>query len=184
MVKILGDHERRYYFSFWVSLETWGKVKVWEEHCRMESRKDSTKYKWLMQCELEQLYKDEEIVNALISAKINDPKLHRTHPELPHIKKAMQFKCLIEDSQQKTVANILKQGMRLDGEVEGEDAEMLMRKQMKLSASALGHTTYNLSSDSSSSSNMPAPGHAKVSLRRNVLRQRMRRHRTQRSLQR
>ena len=97
------------------------------------------------------LYQDETIVNEMENCKIADPRTVRPHPELPHLRTAMQFKCLIENTQTELVAHILRQGMNLQGAVTGEAGDMLVQQQMRLTAQKLGHTGAHVPANASES---------------------------------
>ena len=143
MNRILGAHEKTYYFALWNQEQTWGKVVVLEEHIRMESNKDERKYKWMTKSQILKLYQDQECADELCKAKLQDPTMNRPHPEMAHVQTAWQYKVLVDDSQTNVVENILRQGMRMTGAVDGAEGAALMQQQTNRTAVALGRVPGN-----------------------------------------
>lgn len=116
-MKWIGDHERRYYFNLCCHKTSWGNVKVFEEQRKLEQRLAATKYQWMTHSQLAQSYaNDYEIVDALVASKKADNTMWRPHPEMPTLLKAIQYKCVIEDSQTDSVARILDQRITLEAD--------------------------------------------------------------------
>ena len=141
-MKMLGAHERSYYFQLWCQHEEkWCRVKVWEEHYKLEMKADKTKVQWLTRGQLMKLYEDEEVVEALVQAKLKLMGHFRPHPELPLVQNAMQYKCVVEDSQTMAVQQIVRQGMSLECEAEGETGRMLAQQHQNQSMAAFRDTS-------------------------------------------
>ena len=142
MVQCLGIHEKNYFFQLWLNnSESWGKVMLTEEHWKMEKAVESQRFRWLTESQMEDFYKDAGVAAEMKAMKSQNPKLFRPHPELPHFKKAVQYKCLIEDDQWNQLEQVLKQGMKLEASVSGDAANMLVRKQLGETSTALGRET-------------------------------------------
>lgn len=141
--KMLTLTDRQGYFGLWMEKGSWAKVKVFEEHSRLESNTNDHMKSWLTESQLMDLYKDEEIVQELKQSKQADPKTWRCHPELPHVRKAIQYHCIISDSQKKSIEDILKKGMRMDSaEIDGDEVGVLLvNQQLSRTALALGHSS-------------------------------------------
>ena len=155
--KIAGIHEKQYYFAIWTSEGSWGKICVLEEHIRIEANRDEKKYKWLTEAQLMDLYKDEECVKELVKSKTQTGFV-RAHPEMPHVLKARQFKCLVEDVQISIVEDMLKKCTKLEGAVTGDAAKMLVAQQIQRTAKALGHQVSDAMVPSEAAQPAPAPG--------------------------
>ena len=139
--RMLGCHEQSYYFAIWVAHDkSWGNVRIFEEHLHLERNLSEQRYRWLTEAQMMDLYKCEDVVREMKLAKGATPQLVRPHPELPHVVKAKQYKCLISDEQVRCVEDILRQGIRLDGEAQGQSAAMLVQQRIAQSATALGHS--------------------------------------------
>ena len=138
--KMLKLSDKQSYFELWCEKGTWAKVKVFEEHHKLESTTSDHMKNWLTEGQLMDLYKDEEIVNELVKSKKADAKTWRCHPELPHVMKAMQYHCIISDSQKQTFEENMKKGMRLDAEIDASEAGVLLaNQQVSRTAMAIGH---------------------------------------------
>ena len=134
--------DRQSYFELWSEKGNWAKVKVFEEHLRLESNTNDHMKSWLTEGQLMDLYKDEEIVNELVKSKKVNAKTWRCHPELPHVMKAIQYHCIISDSQKRTIEDILKKGMRLDAEINADEAGVLLvNQQVSRTSMAIGHNS-------------------------------------------
>ena len=70
--------------------------------------------------------------------KTADPTACRPMPELPHLAKAIQYKCDLEDDEVRTVEDVMRQGLHLEAEVDGESAQMLMRQWLARRNNVLG----------------------------------------------
>ena len=138
--KVVGAHEKQYYFSLWCAKGSWAKIVVFEEHIRIEANRDERKYQWMTLAQLEDFYKDADVAKELATAKERAAGTWvRPHPEMPHVWNGRQFKVLVEDSQRTLVENILQRKMMMEGEIQGEAAQVMVQQQALRTAQALGH---------------------------------------------
>jgi len=131
-MKMLGGFEKNFYFAMYQSQKCdWGKVKLWEEAYLLNMAINEKKHQWLTEKQLEKLYCfDTDIVADLVAAKRKNIKWWRRHPEIPTCERAIQYKCMIEDSQISSVQQILKQGVGLMFEPSGSAGDLLVEKRL------------------------------------------------------
>ena len=149
LLKMVGAHEKTYFFNLWVSKGdcSWAKVVAYEEHVRIEAAENEQEYEWLTESQLGKVYNDPEIATEIKNSKYGQKGFWRPHPELPDNVKAVQFKCLVKDAERKKHIEMVKQKFVSEMELEGDQAVMAMRAVAGRSASSIG--------SSSSSSAMP-----------------------------
>ena len=148
--KIVGIHERNYYFQLWMGHnKSWASVKGFEEHYEEVRKGRMLNWAWLMDCEMREIWKDPEIVDGLQEEAKNDlmETRHRHHPRIPHISSANQFKVVIEDHMSEKYEACTKKGIKMDFDLDvcGDAADTLvnqhLQRSMRMAGMSEGATT-------------------------------------------
>ena len=141
--QLAGAHERTFYFHVWLNCgQDWAGVTLMESHL-LERRHGTKKTRaWMTDGQLMKVFQDREVVDALKEECVEndslDDKRVRPHPRVPHCKKATQYNTEIEDHMIDQVDNVMKRGIRLEHNLDGPDAEQVVRPFLAQSRSAFG----------------------------------------------
>ena len=162
--QIAGLHEKAFYFQIWMSCDKkWGNVKSFEE-MYLERRFGTKKSEaWLTDGQMMFIFQDREVVDAMQEVceaenTFEKPSV-RAHPKLPRLRKAQQFKCQIEDHEVERVEHVLKRGIRLEHDLDGNDAgdANIVRQCLARARGALGAAPATAATaNSSPSATLPA----------------------------
>ena len=137
LLKMVGCHERSYYFQIWMHNNcNWGDVVVFEEHLREQRAGRHTTKAWLTEDQMVDVFKNPDVVSELIRVYSQESKRNRPHPDIPHVLKARQFLCTVADEFRESLENVLRKGARLEVDAEGEAGKMLCQQIMQRSADA------------------------------------------------
>ena len=141
--QIAGKHEKMFYFQVWLSCgSAWGNVKGYEEHMKEYRKLSVEKECWLTDAQMFQIWRDQEVVDELklwAEQQIGEPRV-RLNPRIPHCLKAKQFHVSIEDAQIQEASEVLRQGMKMEFDVDGEMGQQFARQHMDRSVRAFGPT--------------------------------------------
>lgn len=126
------------YFMKWLqSDKDWGKVTIEEVTETSSSTSSSGGHCWMTRPELLEKYKqDTVIVDAIVSAKEQDPAQWRPHPDAPDCKQAIQYR--VFDKEGDSWDNKVKQSSaaKLKTEVDREAGKFLLPQRLEALATA------------------------------------------------
>jgi hypothetical protein len=123
--QLVGLHEKTYYFNIWMSCNgSWQEVKGWEEHFQERKFGRKSTFAWLTDGQMMDVWKDRDVVDGLqdhckSEHSAQNPQI-RAHPKLKHLVKAKQFYVELEDHMVETVTNVMRAGVRMDFNLEGD----------------------------------------------------------------
>jgi hypothetical protein len=135
-----NDGARSFYFQVWLNCSTWEGVKTFEKHF-IEKRVGTSQVEaWLTSWQMLQVYGDPELVEEMqkwCKAQTRVPK-YRKHPRLPHLEKANQYACVIEDHRREVVEKVVQQGIAMEADLDAENGGDIVRRALGRSEEAFG----------------------------------------------
>ena len=140
LTRMLGIHEKRYFFAIWLKEGgSWQRVQAFENHIHSESKICDNLSRWMTHSELAKHFHDTEIADEFVQTKHvgQEGGTWRKHPELPHVKKAMQYKILLNSDEVDRVEDSVQRGVNASMELQGEDAKEMMRDHLQRSEAIL-----------------------------------------------
>ena len=133
---------QKLWYTKWLAHgKSWATAIVYEETVQQEITSTEGCSAWLTQGQVEELYNDPVVAEAIVAKCLADPKLWRPHPFVPECKKATQCWVTVREEEKSLLQKNLKRGTRTDGEVDVEDAAKLSSKlwDSDLPASSMRH---------------------------------------------
>ena len=90
--RIVGEHEKRYFFDIWMHCgKSWPKVQIFERAVWTQRNKSLQNWRWLTEGQVREHYAgNDEITQAIIEVKMECEETWRPHPEVPYLLAARQ----------------------------------------------------------------------------------------------
>lgn len=128
-LKIVNQNSKNSWFEKWVAAgQSWCRVSMYERISSRERALSSDVEQWLTESQLQELYNNSEITQAMIAEKLSKPDMWRPHPEIPHMKAAIQYRCTVESKFAKQLEEIVEKGCTMTGECSQEAARVIVPK--------------------------------------------------------
>eukprot|EP00974_Lingulodinium_polyedra_P039286 3765742-Lingulodinium_polyedra.AAC.1 len=122
---MVNASDKQSWYQQWLDAnQSWGKLVLLEEHRKGTKDLDNKKWCDLTRDQIEELYKSAAIADALVEQKTRMGEW-RPHPELPDMKAAILYRCLVETSKLEQTFKGSVQIMGLTGEADDSAAALL-----------------------------------------------------------
>ena len=126
LVMLNNKAEQAKWFKIWLGENgDWMKVKMREEYEEIEARETNKTVSWLTLGMLEKMYNDKSVAAEIAKSKTESGDW-KPHPEIPHCKAAILFKCWLSEQEVHRMAKMHKKQLVAEGEIDGDAAEKLM----------------------------------------------------------
>ncbi|CAE7485612.1 unnamed protein product [Symbiodinium sp. CCMP2592] len=124
----LDSDQRNFLFEHWLQAnENWNASKLLVTLKNKSGKKKVGLRKWLTKADLLQKYKDEEVVQAIIDAKVNDKELCKTqvrnHPDCPHREDLKQYLCVVDDSEENYEGEEVEHTFEMDNDLDESSSD-------------------------------------------------------------
>ncbi|CAE7751733.1 unnamed protein product [Symbiodinium sp. CCMP2592] len=124
----LDSDQRNFLFEHWLQAnENWNASKLLVTLKNKSGKKKVGLRRWLTKADLLQKYKDEEVVQAIIDAKVNDKELCKTqvrnHPDCPHREDLKQYLCVVDDSEENYEGEEVEHTFEMDNDLDESSSD-------------------------------------------------------------
>jgi hypothetical protein len=128
-LRIISEKDGSAWFPLWLDSGcSWGQVSMSEEFNDKVSDGDKTIDAWLTESHIEDLYKSCALSAGIVAEKKKHSTTWRPHPEVPHIKEAMQFLVQVSDEKRKEVERIHETGAKLVADLDASAGQLLLNR--------------------------------------------------------
>ena len=130
--QMAGFHEKQYYFKLWLACDGWKGVAAFEEHFFEHLQMEEEKEAWLTDAQMMQIFHDRVVVDEMKGwAMVQTDKVRvRAHPKIPHCEEARQYKCQISSEELTRTSDVVKKGIRMQFDLEGEAGKSVVRQRL------------------------------------------------------
>ena len=150
--QLAGSAEKEFYFQIWMSCESsWAEVEAFEEHWKENRTIGLEKEAWMTDAQMLQVWRDQMVVDQLKlwASKQTDRPRVRLNPKIPDCAAATQYLVQVEESTTTQVEEVLRKGIRMRFDLEGEGGQAVARSHVARSANTFGHGPMACASDAS-----------------------------------
>jgi len=126
-LKLVSMDDKKRFFSVWMECgQSWATVTAWESVTCQSKNSDLQGWAWLTRAQIQELYKDGNVADAIVKVKEADPKTWRPHPEVPHLAAAIQYLVMAAETKTKEAVNTTKSGSSIQAELDQDAAKVLL----------------------------------------------------------
>ena len=143
MSQLVGAHEKSFYFSVWMANGgDWAKVEGWEEHYLERKYGAKRTCAWMTDGQMMEVWHDRDICDGLQAVCVSEHTpanpMVRQHPKLPNLMKARQYNVQVEDTMVEQVTNVVKGGIRMSYQLEGDTGTSIALQHVAQSRQCFG----------------------------------------------
>ena len=129
MLTVISQQEKKTWYNIWMENGMkWSRVRMSEQFKTTDRQVDGSIHAWLTESQICDLYKCETTAAEIVKMKEQRPQMWRPHPEIPHIKEARQFYCLVRQELRKELENIKSRQVDWSADIEAEAARHLSQQ--------------------------------------------------------